>query len=93
MDTVIVIPVTKLVWRIIMQKVVTGQITASDISTMGKTHYGYLGIATDADESLKIKVTAFTKFDTLNVGAKVTIELESVGNDGLLNAKKISSII
>ncbi len=93
MDTVIVIPVTKLVWRIIMQKVVTGQITASDISTMGKTRYGYLGIATDAHESLKIKVTAFTKFDTLDVGSKVTIELESVGNDGLLNAKKISSII
>lgn len=76
-----------------MEKVVTGLITASDISTMGKTHYGYLGIATDAKENLKIKVTAFTKFDTLAVGAKVTIELESVGNDGLLNAKKISSLI
>ncbi len=93
MDTVIVVQETKPVWRFIMQKVVTGQITASDISTMGKTHYGYLGIATDAHESLKIKVTAFTKFDTLDVGAKVTIELESVGNDGLLNAKKISSLI
>ncbi len=76
-----------------MQKIVTGQITASDISTMGKTHYGYLGIATDAHESLKIKVTAFTKFDTLDVGAKVTIELESVGNEDLLTATKISSSV
>ena len=93
MNTVIVVPETKPVWCFIMQKVVTGQITASDISTMGKTHYGYLGIATDAHESLKIKVTAFTKFDTLDVGAKVTIELESVGNDSLLSAKKISSLL
>ncbi len=76
-----------------METVVTGRITASDISTMGKTHYGYLGVETNAHKSIKIKVTAFTKFDTLDVGAKVTIELESVGNDGLLNAKKISSII
>ena len=75
-----------------MQRVITGQITASDISTLGKTHYGYLGIETDTHESLKIKVTAFTKFDTLDVGAKVTIELESVGNDSLLSAKKISSL-
>ncbi len=93
MNTVIVIPVKKPVWRMIMQKVVSGQITASDISTLGKTRYGYLGIETDAHENLKIKVTAFTKFDTLDVGAKVTIELESVGNDSLLNAKKISSLI
>lgn len=76
-----------------MQRVVTGKITASDISAMGKTRYGYLGIETDAHENFKIKVTAFTKFDTLDVGAKVTIELESVGNDDLLSATKISSSV
>jgi len=76
-----------------MQKVVIGTITAADISSMGKKYYGYLGFVTDTQEHLKIKVTAFTKFDTLDVGAKVTIELESVGNDSLLNAKKISSSV
>ena len=75
-----------------MQKTVTGKITASNISTMGKKYYGYLGIETDDQEHLKVKVTAFTKFDTLDVGAKVTIELESVGNEALLSAKKISSL-
>ena len=76
-----------------MQKIVTGLITASDISKMGKTHYGYLGIETDTHENLKVKVNAFTKFDTLNVGSKVIIELESVGNEDLLTATKISSSV
>ena len=74
-----------------MQKVITGHITAADIGVMGKTRYGYLGIETDDHEHLKVKVTAFTKFDTLDVGAKVTIELESVGDDALLSAKQINS--
>ncbi|MDH4212608.1 MAG: hypothetical protein OEV85_01705 [Candidatus Thorarchaeota archaeon] len=73
-----------------MQTVVTGTITSSDISEMGKLKYGYLGIETDDKEHLKVKVTAFTKFETLDLGAKVTIELESVGGAELLNAKKIS---
>ena len=60
---------------------------------MGKKSYGYLGIETDDNEHLKIKVTAFTKFDTLAVGAKVTVELESVGDESLLTAKQINSIV
>lgn len=73
-----------------MHKTVTGSITSADISSMGKKRYGYLGIETTDNEHLKIKVTAFTKFDTLDVGTKVTIELESVGDDILLSAKKIN---
>ena len=76
-----------------MQKIITGRITAADISAMGKTRYGYLGIETDDHEHIKIKVTAFTKFDTLDVGAKVTIELESVGDELLLTAKKINTSV
>jgi hypothetical protein len=74
-----------------MQKVVTGQITSSDISAMGNTRYGFLGIETDDHESIKVKVTAFTKFDTLEVGAKIRIELESVGDEALLTAKEINT--
>ncbi|MHA1137484.1 MAG: hypothetical protein ACTSSE_13445 [Candidatus Thorarchaeota archaeon] len=76
-----------------MHKTVTGLITSADISSMGKKRYGYLGIETTDNEHLKIKVTAFTKFDTLDVGAKVTIYLESVGDDALLSAKKINSSV
>ena len=74
-----------------MHRTVTGSITSADISTLGKKRYGYLGIETTDNEVLKVKVTAFTKFDTLEVGANVTIELESVGDDALLSAKQISS--
>ena len=76
-----------------MHKTVTGSIISADISSMGKKRYGYLGIETTDNEHLKIKVTAFTQFDTLDVGSKVTIELESVGDDVLLSAKKISSSV
>jgi len=74
-----------------MQKVVIGIITASDISAMGKMRYGFLGIETDEHEHIKVKVTAFTKYDTLEVGSKIQVELESVGNETILTAKKITS--
>lgn len=75
-----------------MEKVVTGLITAANIAVMGKTHYGYLGIETDDHENLKVKVGAFTQYDTLEVGERVTIELQTVGEDSILTAKKISAI-
>ena len=75
-----------------MQRVVTGQITSSDISKMGKIHFGYLAIKTDDEKDLKVKVTAFTEFETLDVGARIEIELESVGEESLLAVKKIKSI-
>jgi hypothetical protein len=73
-----------------MQSVVTGTITSSNISVMGKLKYGYLGIETDEKDHFKVKVTAFTKYDTLDVGTRVSIELESVGDTELLTAKTIS---
>ncbi|TFG96990.1 hypothetical protein E4H12_09745 [Candidatus Thorarchaeota archaeon] len=76
-----------------MHKTVTGSIISANISSMGKKRYGYLGIVTTDNEHLKIKITAFTNFDTLDVGATVTFELESVGDESLLTAKKITSSI
>ena len=75
-----------------MQNILVGHITSSDISKMGHIHFGYLAIKTVDDEDLKVKVTAFTEFDTLDVGAKIEIELESVGDESLLTVKKIRSI-
>jgi len=69
---------------------VIGTIVAANISVMGKKHYGYLGIETEDNEHIKVKVTAFTKYDTLDPGARVAIELESVGDTELLNATTIS---
>jgi len=74
-----------------MEKIVTGFITAANIAVMGKTHYGYLGIETDEHEKLKVKVSAFAQYDTLEVGERVIVELQTVGDDSILTAKKISS--
>jgi hypothetical protein len=74
-----------------MNKTVIGHITSANIAAMGKAHYGYLGIETDDHEQLKVKVTAFTKYDTLDVGSKVSVEIETVGADEILTAKTINS--
>ncbi len=74
-----------------MNRTVIGQITSANIAVMGKAHYGYVGIETDDHEQLKVKVTAFTKFDTLDVGSKVSVELETVGADEILTAKTVNS--
>ena len=76
--------------EILLQRMVIGTIVAANISVMGKKHYGYLGIETEDNEHIKVKVTAFTKYDTLDPGAKVAVELESVGDMELLNATTIS---
>jgi len=76
-----------------MEKIITGLITAANIAAMGKTRYGFLGIETDEHEKLKVKVTAFTKYDTLDVGERVTVELHTVGDEALLTAKRISMIV
>ena len=73
----------------LLQRMVIGTIVASNISVMGKKHYGYLGIETEDNEHIRVKVTAFTKYDTLDLGARVAIELESVGDTELLNATTI----
>ena len=75
-----------------MQKVVIGHITSSDISKLGKVHFGFLTIKTIDHEDIKVKVTAFTKFDTLSVGVKVELELESVGEEALLTVKNIRTV-
>jgi hypothetical protein len=74
-----------------MHKTVIGQITSANIAAMGKARYGYLGIETDDHEQLKVKVTAYTKFDTLDVGSKVSVEIETVGSDEILTAKTINN--
>jgi hypothetical protein len=75
-----------------MNSMITGTITSSDIGIMGKVRYGYIGVETEKKENYKVKITAFTKSETFEIGSKVTIELQTIGDTGLLNAKTISLI-
>lgn len=74
-----------------MERTVTCKILSADLSKMGDKTYGYIGVETDENEHLKIKVSAFTKADTLDIGARVRI----VGNnfsDALWDAKTITLV-
>ncbi|MHA1637864.1 MAG: hypothetical protein ACTSUB_07605 [Candidatus Thorarchaeota archaeon] len=74
-----------------MERTVVCKITSANLSNMGNKTYGYIGVETDEKEHLKIKVSAFTKAETLDVGARVQIVGNSLSN-ALWDAKIISHV-
>ncbi|MHA2047950.1 MAG: hypothetical protein ACW99G_24470 [Candidatus Thorarchaeota archaeon] len=62
-----------------MKKAFTGHIISNQLGNMGSKKYGFIGLKTKNKEELKIKISAFTKYDTLDVGERVRIEAESIG--------------
>ncbi|MFX1579500.1 MAG: hypothetical protein ACFFBJ_07605 [Promethearchaeota archaeon] len=73
-----------------MEQSITGSITSTQLGNLGKKQYGFIGVKTEEKEELKIKVAAFTKYDTLDIGKRVHIVAESIGNMGIMTAKTIS---
>jgi hypothetical protein len=72
-----------------MERIFTGSITSAQLGNIGSKYYGFIGIETEEHEHLKIKVAAFTKYDTLDVGRRVHIVAENLGNMGIMTAKSI----
>ncbi|MHA2220683.1 MAG: hypothetical protein ACXAAO_01325 [Candidatus Thorarchaeota archaeon] len=75
-----------------MKKAFTGHIISNQLGNMGSKKYGFIGLKTKNKEELKIKISAFTKYDTLDVGERVRIEAESIGNMGIFTARLITLI-
>ncbi|MHA2177694.1 MAG: hypothetical protein ACXABH_11150 [Candidatus Thorarchaeota archaeon] len=75
-----------------MKKAFTGHIVSNQLGYMGSKKYGFIGLKTKNKEELKIKISAFTKYDTLDVGERVRIEAESIGNMGIFTARLITLI-
>ena len=73
-----------------MEKAITGSITSTQLGKLGSKQYGFIGVKTDDKEELKIKVAAFTKYETLDVGKKVRIVAEAIGGMTILTAKSIA---
>jgi starvation-inducible outer membrane lipoprotein len=73
-----------------MERTVTGSITSAQLGNIGRKQYGFIDIKTEEREEIKIKVAAFTKYDTLDIGKRVLIVAESLGNMGVMTAKSIS---
>ena len=57
---------------------------------MGKRAYGFIGIETEEKEHFKLKVAASTEYDTLEMGRRVHVVAENIGNMDILTAKTIS---
>ena len=73
-----------------METILTGSITSTQLGNIGSKYYGFIGIETEEHEHLKLKVGAFTKYDTLDVGRRVHIVAENIGDMSIMTAKSIT---
>ena len=73
-----------------MERAITGSIISTQLGRLGSKQYGFIDVKTEGKEELKIKVAAFTKYDTLDIGAKVNIVAESIGDMAIMTAKSIA---
>ena len=73
-----------------MERTFTGSITSAQLGNMGNKQYGFIDVKTEEKEELKIKVAASTKYDTLDIGKRVQIVAESIGDMRIMTAKTIT---
>ncbi|MHA2077163.1 MAG: hypothetical protein ACXAB0_09780 [Candidatus Thorarchaeota archaeon] len=72
------------------EKIFTGSITSAQLGNIGQKSYGFIGIETEDKTHLKVKVAAFTEYETLEPGRRVHVVAENLGNMDVLTAKLIS---
>lgn len=75
-----------------MERAITGSITSTQLGNIGSKKYGFIGVKTEDREEFKIKIAASTKYETLDVGVKVRIVAESIGDMAILTAKSIAFV-
>jgi len=69
-----------------------GTIVASMVERIGESELitGFITIQIDEDEYVQLDVGSYTEYDTLDEGNKVRVEVDSLGETGILYAKKIT---
>jgi hypothetical protein len=72
-----------------METAITGSIVSAQLGNLGKRKYGFIGVKTEDRKEFKIKVAADTKYETLDVGSRVQIVAELIGDMGIMTAKTI----
>ncbi|MFW9767525.1 MAG: hypothetical protein ACFFF9_08545 [Candidatus Thorarchaeota archaeon] len=72
-----------------MERAITGSIISAQLGNLGKKKYGFIGVKTEDLKEFKIKVAAETKYETLDVGSRVHIVAELIGDMGIMTAKSI----
>ncbi|MHA1904904.1 MAG: hypothetical protein ACW99V_04475 [Candidatus Thorarchaeota archaeon] len=70
-----------------------GKIQTTQLGVFGKKEiqYGYITILTRGNKHVKIKVDSYTWYETLEIGQKVDVEAEKLGNTDIWVARKILS--
>jgi hypothetical protein len=74
-----------------MTKEIEGSIVSSRTTKIAKSNaeYGYIGIETQSNGFLKLKVDHNTTYDTLDRGEDVIVRYDTLGDTKLLVAKEI----
>ena len=75
-----------------MSESLVGTIISRDIAVLGDLTYGFIGIETDNHQTLKVKISAHTHWDDLNVGDRVRVVGTLFHKDRIFTAEEVSKI-
>ncbi|MCF2135870.1 MAG: hypothetical protein K9W43_01400 [Candidatus Thorarchaeota archaeon] len=75
-----------------MSESLVGTITSRDIAVLGDLKYGFIGVETDNHHRLKVKISAHTHWDDLNVGDRVRVVGTLLQKDRIFTAEEVSKI-
>lgn len=74
-----------------MKTQLTGKIISTNLGEFAKKRiiYGYIGIELPDKTHIKIKVDAYTWYETLTIGDEVVLETETLANTDIIVARKV----
>jgi hypothetical protein len=74
-----------------MEKTIEGKIISKQLGVFGKNQmvYGYIGIEKINGEQIIVKIDAFTKYQTLEIGSHVFVETSTLGSTDIIIARRI----
>lgn len=73
-----------------MERAITGSIVSAQLGNIGNKQYGFIDVKTKGKDEFKIKVVAFTKYETLDIGKRVHIVVDTLGDTEIMIAKTIA---
>ena len=74
-----------------MKAQLTGKIISTNLGEFAKRRiiYGYIGIELPDKTHIKIKVDAYTWYETLTIGDEVVVETETLASTDIIVARKV----
>jgi uncharacterized OB-fold protein len=77
-----------------VDKEVIGSIVSNQLADFpgSDVKYGYITIETDDKRHIRFKVDKYTKYDSLDVGKRVKVQFEDLGNTEVTVSRKITAV-